>query len=180
MSRNVHSTGVFHRNQLTQPRGGHSLAQRRAIVRVLLVTPQASLRAAITDALTPRAEVDVCAGFPSARARLSERPYDLLVISVRLGAYNGLHLVHLARALQLPTRAVVFDLHSDIALASETQDAGAFFEHADRIAIAAPAYLGAALPSRDRRNPARYDCRTLPRGGRRAADEARLMAPAHP
>lgn len=143
-----------------------------AAMRVLLVTPTIALRAAIAESLAPHATVDACAGFDAARARLLAGRYDLLVTALRLREYNGLQLVYLANTFQLPTRTIVFDGDFDVHLAAQAQAAGAFFEHAERVAVAAPQYLGATLPARDRRDPVRFDRRVMPRGGRRAADVA--------
>jgi len=49
-----------------------------------------------------------CAGFPDARRLLNERPSpDLLLTDVRLGPYNGLHLVAIARVEHPRTLALV-------------------------------------------------------------------------
>lgn len=49
-----------------------------------------------------------CAGFPDARRLLNEQPSpDLLLTDVRLGPYNGLHLVAIARVEHPRTLALV-------------------------------------------------------------------------
>jgi CheY-like chemotaxis protein len=141
-------------------------------VRVLLVTPHPEVQAHAREHLGGQADVDVCIDFATARTRLVEEPYDLLVTALRLGEFNGLHLVHVARALRLPTAAVVFDTNFDQYLASMVQSAGAFYEHSHRVAAAAPTYLTAALPPRDRRDARVFERRSPPRGGRRRADLA--------
>jgi hypothetical protein len=58
----------------------------------------------------------------------------------------------------------------DLGVLREAQEMGAFVETWPRVPAALPAYVGAQLPPRDRRDLLRVDRRTLPRGGRRAAD----------
>jgi len=144
-------------------------------MRVLVVTPDPDVRRMLAVRLARAATVvDAVSGFDEARGPLLATPYHLLLTDLRLGEYNGLHLVHLAAVMDLPTRAVVFAAGFDPYLASEVRAAGAFYEHAHRIVAAAPGYLHAMLPTRDRRDPARVDRRTSPRGGRRSADFAML------
>src|SRR5689334_6277009 len=132
-------------------------------MRVLVVTPDGDLRRMLAGRLSRAATlVDVVPGFDAARGPLLATPYDLLLTDLRLGEYNGLHLVHLAAVSDLPTRAVVFATGFDPYLASEVKAAGAFYEHAHRIVAAAPGYLHAVLPGRDRRDAARVDRRTSP------------------
>jgi DNA-binding NtrC family response regulator len=116
------------------------------------------------------ADVHVAGDFPAARRRLFDDPPDFLVTNLRLGAYNGLHLVHLASTSNGSTRSVVYSTHSDISLIEEAQRIGAFFEHPQRLAGALPAYLRSPLPDRDRRSPRQVDRRQFFRGGRRASD----------
>jgi DNA-binding response OmpR family regulator len=143
-------------------------------MRVLVVTPDADLRRMLAARLSRAATVDAVSGFDAARGPLLATPYDLLLTDLRLAEYNGLHLVHLAATMGLPTRAIVFSAGFDPYLASETRAAGAFYEHTNRIVAAAPGYLHAVLPEHDRRDPRRVDRRIAARGGRRAADLAML------
>jgi hypothetical protein len=143
---------------------------------VLLVDLDHGMLQDLLRVLAFRAQVDPCADFVRARARLIARPPNLLVTHSRLGAYNGLHLAHLGVALALPTRVVVYGQADDLVLARETQIASAFFVPRQQIVAALPAYLDADLPPQDRRNAARPDRRQQQfRGGRRATDsDARL------
>ena len=102
--------------------------------------------------------------------------HDLLVTRIRLEAYNGLHLVHLAKLMGKPTKAIAYD--EGTTLAKDVRAAGAFFELAVRMPIALPSYIEAALPSVDRRAPGRSDRRSHPRGGRRAWDQHVLASAA--
>lgn len=138
--------------------------------RVLLVdpTPDRDLVLALQHALPPAAEVEMCSDFRAARTVLLSRPPDLLITNLRLGAYNGLHLVLLAG--RSPTRCVVYATTDDLILAREVQAAGAFYERAYRLLYAIPSYLNTVLPQRDRRNLTVLDRRLLFRGGRRCTD----------
>jgi hypothetical protein len=139
--------------------------------RVLLVEPDKSRRAHLRDVVRKVADVDVHSDFVSSRAHLFSKPYDWLVTDTRLGAYNGLHLVHLARASRLPIRSLVYADRSDLFLGQEAQRAGAFYEYRDRVDRALPVYLLAVLPPLDRRSLVTPDRRAAPfRGGRRCTD----------
>jgi len=139
--------------------------------RVLLVEPDAGRRAHLRDAIRAVADIDDDADFLIARTHLISKPYDWLFTNVRLGAHNGLHLVHMAATSRLPIRSLVYEDRRDLWLAREAQRVGAFYESGDRVHRALPAYLRGALPPQDRRNPAKLDRRRVAyRGGRRGTD----------
>src|SRR5436853_5768611 len=112
--------------------------------RVLAVDPDPKWLDALRQRWKHDVDLDVRSDFPAARIRLFERPPpDLLVTNLRLGPFNGLHLVFLAQSSNLPTRCLTYGAHNnptDIALAREAQLAGAFFEAAYRLPHALPAY----------------------------------------
>jgi hypothetical protein len=138
--------------------------------RVLLVEPDAAWRALLRDTVREVANLDGEADFLAARVHLLSTPYDWLITNIRLGAYNGLHLVHLAGISRPPIRFLVYSDQCDLWLAREAQRAGAFYESRERVDRALPAYLRSALPPQDRRNPAKPDRRADARGSRRCAD----------
>lgn len=138
--------------------------------RTLIVAPDQALLARLISIAARTAHAEGSRSFISARARLDEAAYDLLVTDARLSEYNGLHLVYLARFAQPSTRAIVFDSHGDSSVAADIQRAGAFFEAAERLLVTLPSYMAAPLPPTDRRTPLAFDRRTLPRGGRRIWD----------
>jgi hypothetical protein len=172
--------GTAERTQdVTAPTPSHSFlrTERAGSERVLLVEPDAGRRAHLRDAIRAVADVDddadADADFLIARTHLTSRPYDWLFTNVRLGAYNGLHLVYLAVTSGLPIRALVYEDRRDLWLAREAQRVGAFYESGDRVERALPAYLRGALPPQDRRNPAEPDRRRVAfRGGRRSSDSS--------
>jgi DNA-binding NtrC family response regulator len=140
---------------------------------VLLVEPDGARRSHLRDAVREVADIDVYADFVTARAQLFSKPYGWLVTNARLGAYNGLHLVHLTKNSRLPIRSLVYSDDCDLWLAREAQRVGAFYESRSRVDRALPAYLrGAPLPQEDRRSPADPDRRAAPRGGRRCTDSS--------
>ncbi len=143
---------------------------------LLLVEPDTVTRERLADAIRFLAVVDAVGTFEQALACLQGQTYDLLVTNVRLEAYNGLHLVHLLQATEHSTRSVVYTTASDLALARDAQQAGAFFELTDRVPIVLRTYVRATLPPWDRRNAASFDRRQHPRGGRRAWDTHLMSA----
>jgi DNA-binding NtrC family response regulator len=122
------------------------------------------------DAVREIAHIDGATDFRSARTHLFSKRYDWLVTNIRLDAYNGLHLVHLAETARLPIRSLVYADRRDLVLAREAQQAGAFYESRDRVARALAAYLRGTLPAQDRRNPAVSTRHSAFRGGRRCTD----------
>ena len=66
-------------------------------------------------------------GFEEAKRWLRFAPPDLLMTDVRLGAYNGLHLVIRARAEHPGMLAIVVDADHDPVLEREANDAGATY-----------------------------------------------------
>jgi DNA-binding NtrC family response regulator len=143
----------------------------------LIVDPDITAAAALAQGLQllalrfDRLRVTVHSDFSSARAQLCARPPDLLVTTLQLGEYNGLHLVHLAAATGLPTRSLVYTDMVDPSQAREIQKSGAFYEVRARLPVTLLAYVRAALPASDRRNGIAFDRRHPARGGRRAADQ---------
>ena len=135
--------------------------------RILLAEPQRSRLAAMRHSVRSVALAYGCSNFESAERRLRAVAPNLLVTNLRLGAGPDLQLVQLTVP---PTRCVVYMVPPDLGVLREAQDMGAFVETWPRVPAALPAYVGAQLPPRDRRDLLRVDRRTLPRGGRRAAD----------
>ena len=138
--------------------------------RLLLVEPDTLRQFALSAAAAHHAEVDIAGNFGDARAYLDAVPYDLLVTYLRLGEYNGIHLAYMVRLAGAPTHVLVYADARDVASAGDIQRAGALYEQTERLPVVLPAYIGATLPSADRREPLRFDRRRIARGGRRAWD----------
>ena len=71
--------------------------------------------------------VDSIESFSEAKAVLAEKSPDLLVTCLRLGAYNGLHLVLRGKAVRPDLAAVVVSHAADAALQAEAERLGATF-----------------------------------------------------
>lgn len=115
--------------------------------------------------------------FVAARHELYVRRPEVLVANVRLGAFNGIHLVYLAKINKPDTRAMIYG-DDDRLLAGEVQSAGAFWVKTSLVPFALGAFLHASLPARDRRDFNVNDRRQLFRGGRRTTDLQLSTAPA--
>jgi hypothetical protein len=140
--------------------------------RLLLVEPDAAVSQWLRPICERVARATICSDFLAARSQLLSAPPDLLVTNLRLGEYNGLHLVLLATTDGGVGRSVVYSDRPDPFLIREAQTLGAFFERTDRLAYSLVGYVHFPLPESDRRAAHRYDRRTAFRGGRRTADVA--------
>jgi hypothetical protein len=137
--------------------------------RVLLVDTRQNFVDRLQSAWAPFGDVQTTVDFEVARDVLRHNPPSLLVTNLRLAAFNGLHLIHLA-AVAGPVRSVIYSERPDAWLLREAQELGAFFEWSTRLHAAIPSYIGSTLPPVDRRNAEVPERRLSYRGGRRAAD----------
>jgi DNA-binding NtrC family response regulator len=151
-------------------RGFHRSDLECSSQRVLLVEPDGGVRGRLRETVREVAHTDGDSDFRSARTHLFSRRYDWLVTNIRLDAYNGLHLIHLAETAHLPMHFLVYADRRDLVLAREAQEAGAFYESRDHVQRALAGYLRGTLPARDRRNPAVMTRHSVFRGGRRSTD----------
>ena len=142
--------------------------------KVLVVDPDPAMAQELRRTCGFIADIEGCTEFTTARDSLAKSPPDFLVTHLRLGAYNGLHLMYLARAVKKPTRSICYSTVIDMALIKEAQGIGAFFEAPSRVPYALISYLRSPLPDFDRRFPRETDRRREFRGGRRSADVAVL------
>jgi len=65
--------------------------------------------------------------FAAAKQRMILAPPDLLIADIRLGAHNGLHLVHRARVWHPEMRAILTDRYPDPVLKEEAGRLGATY-----------------------------------------------------
>jgi hypothetical protein len=144
--------------------------------RVLLVEPNAGIADNLLDAARVITKVDYQVNFEAARRQLTEAAFDFVFTNLRLGEFNGLHLVHLGAEFDQPPRCIVYTDKVDLLLGREVQRAGAFYETAPHLPVTFGAYLRGNLPTIDRRDPTRLDRRLEFRGGRRCWDEHMLRA----
>lgn len=71
--------------------------------------------------------VQACSTFEEARAALIREPSDALIVDIRLGAFNGLHLAHLARAQNAAMTVVVVSGFDDSVLRAEAASINASY-----------------------------------------------------
>jgi DNA-binding NtrC family response regulator len=140
--------------------------------RLLLVEPDAAVSQWLRPTFERLARTTICGDFLAARSQLLSDAPDILVTNLRLGEYNGLHLLLLATSDGGVTRSVVYSDRPDPYLIREAQTLGGFFERTERLPHALAGYVHSALPEKDRREGYRYDRRAVFRGGRRSADVA--------
>ena len=69
----------------------------------------------------------ICNSFPDARDALKQEVPDALLTDVRVGAFNGLQLVHLFRSLSPDGTVVVATGHDDPTIRIEAEKLGAHF-----------------------------------------------------
>ena len=91
-------------------------------VSALVVAPDDSDRAALVEALRHLGvAVHVAADFGAARDLLAAILPDVLITELRLGAYNGLHLVLRCKAVRPQMRAIVLTRAADPVLEREAE-----------------------------------------------------------
>jgi DNA-binding response OmpR family regulator len=95
---------------------------------VLLVEPDNNIRALVSGALQG-AGVNVVAldDFQAAKHVLQSHPPDVLITEIRLGAYNGLHLLLRAKSAHRALIAFVTARSADPVLKREAEQLGATF-----------------------------------------------------
>jgi hypothetical protein len=113
--------------------------------RVLIVEPDIERSEQLREAIAAISIPTVCHDFIGARRILLATPPDLLVTNIFLGAYNGLHLVHLVAANHFPTKVVVYSSRHDAVLVAEARAAGAFVEDFSGLADVLPSYVSSTL-----------------------------------
>ena len=113
------------------------------ISRTLLVEPCPVFRAHLKAAAQPFSQVDACADFHAARALLLTQSYAWLMTHLHLGAYNGLHLVHLTANAHPPVQSLVYADVLDPVLTRHAYDLGAFVELRTRMPEMVASYLRA-------------------------------------
>ncbi len=103
-------------------------ARASRLERILIVDDEPAILDGMASALSGEArEVVACRTFDEARQKLLAEKFDVLLTDVRLGAFNGLQLVILARDRNPEMRIVVFSGFDDSVLRSEAARARAEF-----------------------------------------------------
>lgn len=138
---------------------------------LLLVEPNRIVADRLTAAIRDVVHVHTYWQFEAGKALIANTPFDFVVANLRLGAFNGLHLVHLAASAGSAPRCIVYTDVREPALAAEVRRVGAFYDTAECLPVTLSAYLRGGLPAFDRRDPGRADRRGSFRGGRRCWDQ---------
>jgi len=96
--------------------------------RVLVVDDDQAILRMIEEMLTAGGyAVELCSSFEAAKHRLTLSRPDVLLTDVRLGAFNGLQLVILAKELSPSITAIVMSAYDDVALRKEASRCGASY-----------------------------------------------------
>src|ERR671910_2628156 len=94
-------------------------------MRVLIIDDDEAYLGACTAILSGDGhDVVSCGDFDEGRRRLTCEPFDALIADVRLGAYNGLHLVTLAAP---STTKIAISAFLDAVICRDAEQAGARF-----------------------------------------------------
>src|SRR5262245_29947415 len=95
--------------------------------RVLIVDPEDDRRQSLVSvAAQAGCDTTTRATFSDARQELAAGPYDVLITGLKLGSFNGIHLVYLAHQANPACLCIV---HSDdFGSGFDAQKAGAFWE----------------------------------------------------
>jgi DNA-binding response OmpR family regulator len=97
-------------------------------MRILLVEDSEALLSAVAEQLENLDhQVIPCSRFEDAKRYLREERPDALITDVRLGPYNGLQLVLLARERFPEMMVVVYSAHDDPTIRAEAKRLGAVF-----------------------------------------------------
>ena len=124
------------------------LCQAPMSIAVLLVEPDIQLRVSRAEAMTIAGyDVTTAATFEDGVASIERDIPHVLVAAVRLGLFNGLHLVLKARAASPSLAAVVTAAGDDVGLAPDAARHGAEFLIEPVSAATLVAAIARALPS---------------------------------
>jgi DNA-binding NtrC family response regulator len=113
---------------------------------VLLVDPDEAVRTGLGRILAAAGHaVVICRGFEEGRRYLETQIPHAIVTDVRLGAFNGLHLVSLAKQKAPTIAAVVYSGHEDSGIGSDAVMQGATYLDKDTLAAHLISHLERAI-----------------------------------
>jgi two-component system response regulator RegA len=102
--------------------------QARTTVSALVVDPTLSDALSVASALTKfQFQITLAETFVKGKERLGTRPPDVLITDIRLGEYNGLHLVLRASTQRPGIAAIVLSSTLDEVLRADAESMGATF-----------------------------------------------------
>jgi DNA-binding NtrC family response regulator len=111
---------------------------------IVVVDPDPAVLERLAAVVGAAASTEGFTEFRAARARILAAPLDLLLTNLRLGAFNGLHLVFLATPA---TRCVVYTPGAEPAFVPDVQFCGAFYEPLEVLPQTLPSHLAAVHAS---------------------------------
>ena len=98
------------------------------VPRILVVDPNPVRQRHLVEAIGTAGIVETASDFHTARARLVATSPDFLIANLRLGEYNGLHLVYTAASTRVPVRSFIYTEKHEAGFATEVEAAGASYE----------------------------------------------------
>lgn len=98
------------------------------VPRILIVDSNPMRQRHLADAIGTAGIVETVADFQTARARLLATSPDFLIANLRLGEYNGLHLVYTAASARVPVRSFVYTEKHEPGFAADVEAAGASYQ----------------------------------------------------
>jgi DNA-binding NtrC family response regulator len=115
---------------------------------VLLVDQNESVLNRLVEIVTAAGHTAVpCRSFEEGRRYLRRETPHAIVTELRLGAFNGLHLVLLARQNAPEIAAVVYSGHADSGMRSDAVSGGASYLDRDTLLANLMPHLNARLPA---------------------------------
>ena len=98
------------------------------VPRVLIVDSDPARQRQLAEAIGTAGIVETVADFQTARGRLVSYSPDFLIANLRLGEYNGLHLVYSAASARIPVRSFIFTEKDEPGFAADVEASGATYQ----------------------------------------------------
>ena len=98
------------------------------IPRILVVDSDPARQRQLVEAIGTAGIVETVGDFKTARTRLVTCSPDFLIANLRLGEYNGLHLVYTAAAARIPMRSFVYTEKDEPGFAADIEASGATYQ----------------------------------------------------
>jgi DNA-binding NarL/FixJ family response regulator len=129
------------------------------VPRILVVEPSPARQRQLADAIGSTGTVETVADFATARTRLVTNSPDFLVANLRLGEYNGLHLVYTAASAHIPVRAFIYTETQEPGFAADVEASGASYETFRSVRTTIAAHLMSDLQAPETFAPAMFHAR---------------------
>jgi DNA-binding NarL/FixJ family response regulator len=119
------------------------------VPRILIVDPDPVRQRHLAEAIGTAGIVESVADFQTARARLVATSPDFLIANLRLGEYNGVHLVYHAASAHIPVRAFVYTEKHEPGFAPDIEASGASYQTFRSLRTSVVAHLMADFMTAD-------------------------------